>query len=495
MKRRVAIAGLHMECASFLPHVTTKETFEANTVRGRALIERYRGSNTVPGGFLATLIEAGVEPVPILHADGSAAGLADQAAVSAFREEIVEGLKSLAGEIDGVLLHLHGAMVTQVEPDPDAVTLDAVRAAVGPRLPVIVALDYHGNLDAASIAGATAVFGYRYSPHIDMGETGARAADCLLRTMDGEISPTTAISRPGLILPSIFSATDLVPLKDLVRAAKSPVVAGGGYADMSLFAGFAYADVPNCGVSVVAVVDGNKELAQGLADGLAEEMRDRRAALSAPTPVHSLQQGVALALQRAGPARRPVVLLEHADRANDSTHGLRALLRHTGKMRIAVPYLWDPEAVQAAIAAGEGASLRLSLGGRSAPKAGGPVDVDAVVERIRPDFRYRGTGRMRNGSEIRLGDTVLLDVAGMKVSVTSLAHSAIDLDPFTQLGLDPGGFDIVLLRSKTHFRAAWEPFASSIIIVETPDYGPADLSSLPYRWAEIGHNQGSFGGG
>ncbi len=483
MSYRIAIAGLHMECATFLPHVTGREVFEAGTVRGNALTERFRGSNTVTGGFLKTLDAAGAEAVPILHADGGAAGLADQTAVAAYRREIVEALTALGGSLDGVLLHLHGAMVTQDELDPDAVTLDAVREAVGPDLPVVVALDYHANLDAASIAGATAAVGYRYSPHIDMGATGERAARCLLKTLSGEIRPAMANARPGLNLPSIFSATDLVPLRDLVARARHLSEDTADYRDVSFFAGFAYADVPNCGASVVAVVDGTEADAQALAEALAAEVTANRDALSAPAPVYDLGDGIERAFAVARTAERPVVLLEHADRANDSTHGLRALLAAGDRARIAVPFLWDPAAVAKAMAAGAGAEVALDLGGHSAPRAGGPVRVVARVVAVRPDFTYRGTGAMRAGSEVRLGDTVLLDIGGITVSVTSLSQSAIDFDPFLQFGLDPGDFDIVLLRSKTHFRAAWEGFAAEIIIVDTPDYGPADISKLPYRHA------------
>ena len=471
-----------MECATFLPHVTQRDVFEAGTVRGPGVLERFRGSNTVMGGFLNVIEAAGAEAVPILHSDGGAAGLADQAAVAEYRQEIVEGLTKLRGEIDGLLVHLHGAMVTQDELDPDAMTLDALRSAVGPNLPIMLALDYHANLDAASIAGATAAFGYRYSPHIDMGATGERTARCLLKTLGGEIRPAMAIARPDLILPSIFSATDLAPLKDLVAEARQSEVSHV-YRDISLFAGFAYADVPNCGASVVAVVDGTTVEAKALAADLSGKMAAKRAALSAPAPVYDLEEGIGRALGRAGTASRPVVLLEHADRANDSTHGLRALLPLADRARIAVPLLWDPEAVSAAKAAGEGAKVSLALGGHSAPLAGGPVSVMAKVETVKPDFTYRGTGQMRAGSEVRLGDTVLLDVDGVMISVTSLSQSAIDFDPFLQFGLDPAAFDIVLLRSKTHFRAAWEDFAAEIIIVDTPDYGPADVSKLPYRHA------------
>ena len=485
MSLRVALAGLHMECATFLPHITTRQVFEASTVRDSALVASFANSNTVMGGFLRVLKSARAETVPILHADGGAAGLADQDAIAGYRQEIVNALRSREGEFDGVLLHLHGALVTQEELDPDARTLDAIRAAVGPDLPIMVGLDYHGNLDAASIAGATAVFGYRYSPHIDMGETGERAARCLLKTLSGEIRPAMAIARPGLILPSIFSATDLDPLGRMVDWAKRQSEENALYVDVSLFAGFAYADVPNCGMSVVAVTDGTSEEAQALADTLADEITRHRQALSEPLPVYSLADGIERALGIARSADRPVVLLEHADRANDSTHGLRALLGLEERVRMAVPYLWDPAAVAQAIAAGEGAEIALDLGGRSAPLSGGPVRVDARVEAIRPDLTYRGTGAMRVGSEVRLGDAVLLDVRGIKISVTSLSQSAIDFDPFLQFGLDPADFDLVLLRSKTHFRAEWEGFAAAIVIVDTPDYGPADIPKLPYRHATI----------
>lgn len=483
MSYRIALAGLHMECATFLPHVTDQEVFEAGAVRGQDLITTFRNSNTVMGGFLRILDAAGAEAVPILHADGGAAGLADQAAVAAYRQEIVDIIAEVRDGVDGVLLHLHGAMVTQDELDPDARTLEAIRQAAGPDMPIMVALDYHANLDAGSIAGATAAFGYRYSPHIDMGATGERAAQCLLKSLKGEIRPAMALARPGLILPSIFSATDLVPLKGLVERAKRASDDDAGYRDVSLFAGFAYADVPNCGVSVVAVVDGAVEEAQALADDLSKEVDRHRQALAAPVPVYGLEEGVEKACAIAGRSDRPVVILEHADRANDSTHGLRHLLALSDQMRIAVPFLWDPGSAAEAIAAGQGAEVELCLGGHSAPKAGGPVQVTARVDAVKRDFRYRGTGEMRAGSEVRLGDSVLLDVGGIKISVTSLSQSAIDFDPFLQFGLNPADFDIVLLRSKTHFRAAWDSFVAAIVIIDTEDYGPADISTLPYKHA------------
>jgi microcystin degradation protein MlrC len=48
-------------------------------------------------------------------------------------------------------------------------------------------------------------------------------------------------------------------------------------------------------------------------------------------------------------------------------------------------------------------------------------------------------------------------------------------------------YDLVILRSKTHFRAVWEPLAEEIVIVDTPDWGPAELTGLPYRNVNRNH--------
>jgi len=70
--------------------------------------------------------------------------------------------------------------------------------------------------------------------------------------------------------------------------------------------------------------------------------------------------------------------------------------------------------------------------------------------------------------------------------VTERSLSAIDDDPFKQFGFDPAEFDIIVLRSKTHFRAIYEKLAAEIIIVDTPDWGPAELTTLPFKNARDG---------
>jgi microcystin degradation protein MlrC len=472
------MGGLMLESVSFLPLLTTLEELRAGEAEGQAMLERYRGTNTIPGGFMAVCEAEEIELVPLVFVDGGAAGPATDAAFVDYADRIC-ALLAAAGPLDGVLLALHGALVTPTRLDPDREMAERVRAVVGRDVPVAAALDYHGNIDAHLLALVDAAFGYHYSPHTDIAATGERAATCLLRMMREGVRPAMALAKPGVMVPSIFSATGLAPLSDIVRTSVDMARPAPSFLDVTVFAGFSYADVPNCGFSVLAVADDPAE-ARWVADSLSTRIFAEREALLHRDQVMDLATGVDRAIERAdrNPGR-PVVLLEHADRCNDSTYLLRDLL-HRDVRNAAIPFIWDPAAAQAAARAGVGAQVTLDVGGHSSDRAGGPVQLTGTV-RFAGIKEYRTTGAYMRGRLVQLGLTAVLDVAGLMVSVVSRPALTVDEDPFVQFDMQPQDFGIIVLRSKTHFRAAYEPIADSIIIVDTPDWGPADLTTLPYR--------------
>lgn len=476
---RIALAGFNLESVSFLPEETTIEQFQHYESRGQDITDRFTGTNTVMGGFIDICREAGYEMVPIVMTEAGARGSAADSAFDHYAAIIREALRAESGKLDGVLLHLHGAMTTRSRTDPDRDIAAMVRDVIGTDLPFMLALDYHANLDAASVAPATATFGYHYSPHVDMGETGRRAGRCLVRTLQGEVQPVTAIAKPGLMVPSILSATTLHPLSDFVARSIALPEENPAIIDVSVFAGFSYADVPNCGFSVVVVANGDAELARRTAQQISDEIHDARVSLYKPGFAKPLAEGLDYAFDLAARSEKPVVVLEHADRMNDSTHVLRELVRRNAQ-NVAVPYLYDADSARLANKAGAGKTIRLSLGGKSDIRAGGPVEVEAEILWAGPKT-YIGTGPMRKNSQINPGIVAVLKVGGITVSITETPLTCIDEDAFIQFGMDACDFDVVVLRSKTHFRAVWEPLAEEIVIVDTPDWGPADLLTLPYR--------------
>ena len=486
---RIAVGGFALESVSFLPRQTGIAEFEREAHRGAGLSEGLAGTATVAGGFLAVLRAAGAEILPLVYTDCSAAGHAADESFERYRDELLAGLRDAhlhgQGPLDGVLLFLHGAMTTPSRPDPEGDLLQELRAVVGPELPVVVAFDLHANLSPRTAMLCTAIFGFHFSPHTDMAETGVRAARCLLARLAGSQDPQVALVKPPLVLPSIFTATSLAPLSDIVEDSLTLPRRVPGIIDASVFCGFAYGDTPDLGFSVAVVADGDPALAEAEAARLALSIWERRERLLHDELVDDLDHGLARAKRIARRDTRPVVLLEHADRLNDSTWALERLVAAPEGLRIHCPYLWDPETAAAAAAAGAGARIEVALGGKSSDRAGQPVCAEAEVLWA-GQKAFTGSGPMRKGRRIDLGPSALLRFGTITVSVISTATSAIDLDALEQFGVDFAAQDIVLLRSKTHFRAVYEPLAAAVVIVDTPDWGTADLTQLPYRHAPAG---------
>ena len=488
---RLALGGFALETVTFMPGENGLAEFEAVALRGERLLSSLRGSSSPAGGMIDACEEAGVELLPLVHTDTGAGPPASEEAFQHYLDEITEGIlggistrvetahTGASSSLDGVLLFLHGAMATPERPHAELDFLQLLRERIGPELPISLAMDLHGNIDPDILEHVTALFSYHHSPHIDMAETGRRAATALIRTLRGEIQPRVTLRKVPLVLPSIFTATEKEPLAAIMAAARDWERQAPGFLDLSIFTGFAYADVPQVGFTVVAVSDGETEWAGRAVDDLAGRIAEQRERLYAREPVLGVEEGVSQALASIAGGATPVVLLEHADRGNDSTYTLRRLLRETG-LRAAVPYLCDPLSVEIALRAGPGARVELEVGGRSSPQAGGPVKVTGTV-RWAGEKSYVGTGPLRKGVPVDLGPTAVIDADGIVLILTSASLTALDLDPFGQFGLNPREFDLILLRSKTHFRAVYEPLASEIIIIDTPDWGPADLTTLPYR--------------
>ena len=75
-----------------------------------------------------------------------------------------------------MLLALHGAMAADGAPDVEGEILQAVRGLIGPKTPLVATLDLHANVTERMAAAADALVLYHTAPHVDVLETGQRAA-------------------------------------------------------------------------------------------------------------------------------------------------------------------------------------------------------------------------------------------------------------------------------------------------------------------------------
>ena len=177
---RIAVGGFQHETNTFAKRETGLAQFIEpdawpGLVRGLEMLEAIAGINLPAAGFVSEASALGHRVVPLLWCAAQPAGRVTREAFETISALLLARLAD-AGPCDAVYLDLHGAMVAEHLDDADGELLRRVRAAVGPAVPIVASLDFHANISPAMVATADALPSYRSYPHVDMAETGARAA-------------------------------------------------------------------------------------------------------------------------------------------------------------------------------------------------------------------------------------------------------------------------------------------------------------------------------
>lgn len=477
---RIAVARLWFEANSFAPDITPLAAFQSREwVAGEAARLRYRGTATELGGLDAFLRETGWEATILRCASAQPGGPMADDAFAAWWNEVAEGLA--AGGFDGVYLSLHGACLTESDPQADLTVIRLARGIIGPDMPMVASFDMHGNIDpgmALLLDGASA---YRHYPHTDMADTAWRALRLLRRRMEGRrlVASTAKLQR---VLHSFHMRSEAGPFAELWAAARA--MESATLPEISLFGGFAWGDTPSAGPAAVAWAEDEAE-ARGAARAVIAGLTARleRLAVSLPPPEAALA-----GLLAAPPGL--VALLDPADNPLSGgacdTPGLLALLLQAGPpVETVLAFLHDPDAVAAARAAGIGGRIERPLCGRTSTAFGPPVPFAGVVERL-TDGRFRNDGPMEAGSPVELGHTAVLRAGPLRVIITSRKEAAVDPGFFALHGIDLHDVRLLANKAKNHFRAA---FAERCVAIQEADFpGPAalDLRALPFRHVPMG---------
>jgi microcystin degradation protein MlrC len=477
---RIALAGLAHEANSFSPHAAGWDDFRGRRLlHGPDMLANWEDAHTELAGAMGVLAaERDVEVVPLLHASALSSAPVQGPVFRALLGELIVRLER-ALPVDGVLLILHGAMMAEGAPDATGATLSQVRTLLGPKLPVVGTLDLHANVTQRMAAHATALVGYRTAPHVDMFETGETAARLLLRTVRGEITPRMAVTRVPMLLPPENETHNWPPLSEVIDQALA-LERDGMALHAAVYPVQPWLDAPDVASSVLVVTDDDASGARRYADELARAFWARREQFVAPTV--SPDEAVAQAMARSGGT---VVLCDSADgttsgSTGDSTAILQAVLAHGPSDEIALLNLVDPQAMAEASAAGVGAEVTLSVGGKLAPAYFQPVTIRARVRVISDGvFRFKGPGL--RGVEHHMGRAVVLVSDGIHLVTMERAVSQWDPQLYRSLGEEPRDARIVQVKSPMAFRAAYADIADEVLIVRAPGAASPDLRALPWR--------------
>ncbi len=475
---RIAIAGFMHESNTFNPTRTDRAAFAAQSLTfGPALLDEWRAAHHEVGGFIAGLEQAGAQAIPLLMAWAMPAGPVSDDVFDEVTGYLTDALRR--DRPDGLLLALHGAMVAKSHPDADGEVLARLRKALGPDFPIVVTLDLHGNLSQRLIDHSNATVAYRTCPHVDQRECGLRAAAILAAMLRGQARPRQALAKPPLIVNIMVHDTSCEPLRSFMEEARA-LEQQPGILRVNLLPGFAYADVPQMGPSVVVVTDGDADLARREADRLAGKLWDARERMVRQLP--DVAEAVARALQAT---RLPVVLVETGDNvgggsAGDSTIILAEMLRQGATDGVVC--LYAPDEVRQCAAAGVGGTVTLRVGGTVDRLHGEPVEVTGCV-RVLHDGTYVEHEVRHGGKRVNhMGLTALVEVAGRNLLVlNSLRHPPFSLGQLTCLGIQPQRQRLLVVKAAIAYKAAYAPLAGTIIEVDTPGLTAVKPQRFDYR--------------
>lgn len=481
---RIAIAGMQHETNTFAPTQAGLDAFIQGggwpaLCRGAAITASVADANIPIEGAIRALEAAGHTLVPLIWGAASPSAHVTREAFETIVGEMVEGLAA-ALPVDGVYLDLHGAMVTVDQDDGEGELLARLRRVVGPRVPIVASLDLHANVTRRMVAESDALSIYRTYPHVDMAETGARAAGLLDAMIRSGQRPAKALRQLDYLTGLPSQSTFIEPAGSLYRLL-ARLEAETGVA-LSFAPGFPMADFDECGMTVIGYGPDPATTAAAV-DALTAAVADAEPdfAMELLTPDDAVRQAI-----EHGRPGLPIVLADTQDNPGaggngDTTGLLAALLRQRARDAV-LGMLIDPASARRAHQAGQGATLDFALGELSGLPGHVPLAGRFTVERL-GDGRFTCTGPMFHGFRMQLGPMALLRQGGVRVVLATHKCQAGDQEMFRHLGVEPAREAIVAVKSSVHFRADFQPIAAAVKIVRSP--GPALADPADFAWRRL----------
>lgn len=455
---RIAIGGLRHETNTFSPLWTEYEDFRF--ARGVEILARGLGE---PWQNME------IEFRPTFVAGAMPGGLVRQVVYERLKAELLRELEATL-PVDGVYLDLHGAMEVEVVGDAEGDLVQAVRALVGPDILIAVSLDLHGNISPSLVSRADILTAFRTAPHRDYEETRRRALGHLIRALKEGLKPVSALVKPPLLLAGESAVTEREPAQSLY-AQLSDIEQRPGIMDASLLIGCAWTDSAYTSTSVIVVAEADRALAQGQATAFAQQVWDRRGEFNFGVETAGVDEAIQRAMMAA---ERPVFISDSGDNVTAGAAGDLPLLAERllalGAQEALVAGLADPEGVRACAAAGVGATVNLSIGGKLDQVNSKPLQITGQVEHLTKDPADRSEGPTM----------AVVHTEGVRLILTVDRRAFVDRAGIAAAGVDPMGQKMVVVKQGYLFPDLSDHVPRAIMAL-SPGATSLRLADLPYQ--------------
>jgi microcystin degradation protein MlrC len=459
-QKRVLTLGIGHESNTFSTVLTKESDFII-----------LRGADVLKGEAWADVFKnADIELIPTLHAHAWPGGVVERSAYENFRNEILKDLKK-AGKLDGIYMDMHGALHVEGYEDAQSDLIKEIRHLTGNEVLISGSFDLHGNLSPEFVKNIDLITAYRTAPHRDGAETKARAAQMLVDAMKFGWKPQIESVVIPILVPGEKSITEVEPLKS-VYAQIPDICKIEGLIDVSIFAGYCWADLPRSAMRVFVVAKDKKygSAAKKEAIHLAQQIWNSRRKLELDVPSGSIDEMIHKSEEYTG---KTVFISDSGDNTTagapgDNTQVLDALLRLNSKNAL-VAGIVDPEALKACIDAGTGKEISLVLGGKVDNVFGKPLKINTTVLYITPDSVMK-TNR----------GAAVIETGGVKTVILKTRRSFVEIKDFKDAGLNPLDYKIVVVKLGYLFPELRD-IAPVHLMALTTGFCNLDMRSLPFK--------------
>jgi microcystin degradation protein MlrC len=468
-KKVIAVAQIQQETNIFSPVKTTLSDFEAlGLYYGDEILTLAQKDEL--GGFLKAVKDSGrgsIDVVPIIKARAVSGGPIERDIYDRFKQELLQGLRECS-QLDGIYLVLHGSMGVEGLYDPESDLLQSIRDEFGDKVPIGVSFDLHANVTQRRAQLATFIVGYKTNPHRDQFKTGYSAGEILIKTVNGEVKPTMALSKMRLLKGGGMNIDFLSPMRQIFNRMKE-MERSEDVLSVSNFMVHIWLDEPELGWSTVAVTNNNPSLAQKLANEIADldwSVRD----VKHPEPVTPSE---AIKIARDSRFARKfgtTIFCDSADAVGAGAPGentwiLKALIEEGADLVSYIP-VRDPEAARQAFDTPLNQTITLTVGGKLDKVYNRPLEV---------------TGQVIHKKEWLYGKTVVIKNKGVHLVLTEMPAPVMQPDFYTDLGLDLWKADIAVVKNLFPFRIWFLLYNRKTINVATPGTTNIDIFDLKYH--------------
>ena len=443
---RLAYARIAQETNALSPLLTELEDFKrVHYLEGDALAKACSKGQTEAQGFLKNAELSGfvqgcqahkarVELVPLMSAWAVPSGRLSTPCMRALSERL-EALLGASGALDGVYLCLHGAMRSEESSDPDGELIAMVRRIVGDEIPVVVSLDLHAVLTPLKVESADALCGYKTNPHRDHKAVGKRCAGLLIERAKGSTQPTAAWRSLPMLMGGGMTLDFMAPMRAVFKRMRQ-MERDPRVLDVSAFMCQPWHDHPDLGWASYVVTDNAPELAERLADELAEMLW---ATKDVPPPAFDTVE-VALEKARAAKVARRLGAVFFCDTSDVVTAGapgegtalVEGLIKGAKGLKC-LSALRDEGAVEALYGRAGGSAVDLMVGGKIDPAHNAPLALEGVL--------------LKSAVTSGFGRAVVVRQGSVDVCITEKSPAVMKPTFYTELGLSVAKADIVVVKN------------------------------------------------